>query len=78
MMDVRADLGFSPPTAEKRQPSARAQQHRWTLTARTFGVSRFRCQRCGVVKTTNHAERVTKYVRGHAISGLAPPCEAQQ
>lgn len=77
MSDVHADLGFSAPTAEGRRKPA-APQHRWTLTARTFGVSCFRCQRCGVVKTTSHIDRVTKYARDHTISTLAPPCEAKQ
>lgn len=75
-MSVREDLGFTVPDrpAQKRATS----HHRWKLIAKTFGVSRHRCERCGVVKTTNHADRVTKYTRGHSISTTCPPCIGAQ
>jgi hypothetical protein len=76
-MSVHEDLGFSAPTAEDRRKPA-TPQHRWAPTVRTFGASRFRCQRCGAIKTTNHAERATKYAIGHKITALAPPCIGAQ
>lgn len=74
-MSVYEDLGFSAPSAEGlRKPAT--PQHRWKLIAKTFGVSRHRCEWCCTVKTVNHADRVTRYARGHTISALAPPCQS--
>ena len=74
-MSAHEDLGFIIPD----RPVQRAvPQHRWKLIAKTFGVSRHRCERCNTVKTTNHADRVTKYARGHSISTTCPPCIGAQ
>lgn len=75
-MSVHEDLGFVPsrPAPKRATP----KRHAWQLAARTFGVERFRCERCRIIKTVNHADHITRYARGHTISALAPPCEAQQ
>ena len=77
MTSAWTDLGGTAPDRHSQIP-ARPRIHKWRLIAQALGVSKYRCNRCGSVKTTTRGDRFnTYYSCGNTRSNKRPPCVAE-